>query len=355
MEMPGPPSKEVSANLDLLRAIAVMSVFSTHLISATLHDRSFGSLGRFGVIIFFVHTSFVLMASLQRLERTASSDSSLALAFWIRRFFRIYPLAVLFVILVAVFRIPPSPGQTYAWVGLKSFLANLALIQNLIVSKEILGVLWSLPLEVQMYVILPFAYFAIRGDRRYRSLALWMLSVLLALTLPMINWRLGVFRYAPCFTSGVVAFDLIRSKRWKWKLPAWVWPIGIFTAIALFGPHDDISLPHKMYRAWALSLLLGGLFAIVEEGQSNWMHRIFHWIAEHSYGIYLSHSVVLSIVFYGMENFPLWAQIAALIVGAAGIPAVLYVSIEEPLILAGGHVARRLLRHSVMSKGCQPA
>jgi len=40
---------------------------------------------------------------------------------------------------------------------------------------------------------------------------------------------------------------------------------------------------------------------------------------------------VMSIVFYGMVNYPLWAQIAALI------------------------VARRLLRHSVMSKDRQPA
>jgi peptidoglycan/LPS O-acetylase OafA/YrhL len=64
---------------------------------------------------------------------------------------------------------------------------------------------------------------------------------------------------------------------------------------------------------------------------------------------------VMSIVFYGMVNYPLWAQIAALIVGAAGIPAVLYVSIEKPLILVGGHVARRLLRHSVMIKDRQPA
>ena len=243
--MPAVPRKEISANLDLLRAIAVMSVFFAHFVEV-FHNRSFGSLGRFGVIIFFVHTSFVLMASLQRLEKTAESDTALTVAFWIRRFFRIYPLAVLFVVLVPLFHIPASPQKIYMWIGMKGFLSNLALAQNLTYSNDILGPLWSLPLEVQMYIILPFAYFAIRGNKHYRSLALWVLSVLLALTLPRISWRLNMFLYAPCFTSGIVAYDLIRSKRWTWKLPAWVWPIGIFAVIALFGPHDDVDLGDKI-------------------------------------------------------------------------------------------------------------
>jgi peptidoglycan/LPS O-acetylase OafA/YrhL len=347
--MPASPHKEISSNLDLLRAVAVMSVFSAHFVEV-FHHRDFGSLGRFGVIIFFVHTSFVLMASLQRLEKTGENDTALAMAFWIRRFFRIYPLAVVFVLLMPLFRIPASPGLTYTWIGLKDFLSNLALTQNLTYSKNILGPLWSLPLEVQMYLMLPFAYLAIRGNKHYRSLALWILSVLLALTIPRISERLNVFLYAPCFTSGIVAFDLIRSKTWKWKLPAWIWPIGIFAAIAMFGPHDNVSLVNKMYRAWALSLFLGVLYANVDEGQFNWMYRIFHWIAEHSYGIYLSHSVVLWVVFYQTARFPPWARVLALIVGAIGIPAALYVSVEKPLILVGGHVARRLLRSSVTSK-----
>jgi peptidoglycan/LPS O-acetylase OafA/YrhL len=206
-----------------------------------------------------------------------------------------------------------------------------------------------------MYLLLPFAYFAIRGGRHFRSLALWGFSVMLALTVPRISERLDVFMYAPCFTSGIVAYDLLRSQRWSWKLPAWVWPIGILAAIALFGPHDNISLPNKIVRAWVLSLLLAVFYANMSEGRSNWIHRIFHWIAEHSYGIYLSHIVVFWIVLYPMALFPQWARIAALIAGAIGVPALLYVSVEKPLILAGGHVARRLLRGSVERKSRQPA
>jgi peptidoglycan/LPS O-acetylase OafA/YrhL len=352
--MPPPPQKFISVNLDLLRASAVMAVFFAHL-SGSLHNRSFGSLGRFGVILFFVHTSFVLMASLERLDRPDESASSLALAFWIRRFFRIYPLSMLFVLLVPIFHIPSDPGLNYSWIGIKGFLSNLALTQNLTYSSDILSPLWSLPLEVQMYLLLPFAYFAIRGNRRFRSLALWSLSVVLALTLPHLSERLNVFLYAPCFTSGILAYDLLRSQGCRWKLPAWIWPIGIFAIIALYGPHDNINLPTKIVRAWALSLLLAILYANVREGQSNWMHQIFHWVAEHSYGIYLSHIVVFWIVFYRMAYFPQWARTASLIAGAIGIPALLYVSLEKPLILVGAHVARRLLQRSAEKKSRPPA
>ena len=323
-----------------------MSVFISHLIGTALRDKSFGSLGRFGVILFFVHTSFVLMASLQRLEGTASSDIHLMLAFWIRRIFRIYPLAILCVVLVAVFRIPENPFKEYFWMGLKGFLSNLALIQNFTGSPNSLSVLWSLPLEVQMYAVLPLAFFFIRGRRRYRSLALWIASVLLALLLDRIHWRGGVIKFAPCFASGVVAFDLLRSRGWTWKLPAWVWPIGILGTIVLFGPHDDVGLQYKMSSAWGLSLFLGVLYANVKEGRSNWFYSVSHWIAEHSYGIYLSHTVILWFVFFRMEQYPLWLKIVVLTAGAIGVPAILYITIEKPLILVGGRIAKRLLVRS---------
>jgi peptidoglycan/LPS O-acetylase OafA/YrhL len=51
---------------------------------------------------------------------------------------------------------------------------------------------------------------------------------------------------------------------------------------------------------------------MVKEVQQNFVHRVFHWIAERSYGIYLSHLIVLWFVFDRMTNFPLGARIVAL-------------------------------------------
>ena len=74
-------------NLDLLRTVAVLLVFVGHLM-LTAGVRGLGDVGRFGVLIFFVHTSLVLMLSMERLGLTGGR---LYFAFLIRRFFRIYP------------------------------------------------------------------------------------------------------------------------------------------------------------------------------------------------------------------------------------------------------------------------
>lgn len=85
--LPGP-----SPNLDLLRAVAVLLVLLDHLLETSARGRSTDfhpwdwALGRMGVLLFFVHTSYVLMQSLERHE---AKGESLWFGFYIRRAFRI--------------------------------------------------------------------------------------------------------------------------------------------------------------------------------------------------------------------------------------------------------------------------
>lgn len=89
----------LSANLDLLRAIAVLLVLVQHLCKRMYVDRigwiATSSLGHFGVLLFFVHTSLVLMYSM---DRSGLTGPSLLKNFYIRRIFRIYPLSILTVL-----------------------------------------------------------------------------------------------------------------------------------------------------------------------------------------------------------------------------------------------------------------
>jgi len=339
------PQQNLSANLDLLRAVAVASVVLDHLAISAWNNYGFQNLGRFGGIVFLVHTSLVLMASLERMDLPACSNLALTLAFWTRRFFRIYPLAVLCVVIVAVFHVPDVPIP-YHWIGVNAFLSNLALIQNLTSSPLILAPFWTLPLEVQMYLILPFVYFWVRGGR-YRSIALWVFFV----TLVCVFGGIAVMRpfsimlFTPCFTGGILAYDLARKRR-GFQLPVWIWPVGILFILATFRPYDAGPFSERYLQCWGLSLAVGLLYPFVAEARANWFYKGCHWVAEHSYGIYLSHAIVLWIVFSQMHAFSFWIRIPVLIAGVLGIPAILYVWFEKPLIQVGVRAANRVLNPS---------
>src|SRR5687768_17561235 len=97
-----PMAPSGSPKLDVLRTVAVLTVVCSHLWFKQL---SIAHLGRAGVLLFFIHTSLVLMFSLERQDaRTGGSF----LLFMVRRVFRIYPLAILVVLAVYLFELPAS-------------------------------------------------------------------------------------------------------------------------------------------------------------------------------------------------------------------------------------------------------
>jgi len=156
-------------NLDFLRATAVSYVFISHLTFFRgiyyLGPLRIVPLGYWGVFIFFVHTSLVLMLSLER-QWIQHGPKNLFWSFIIRRCFRIFPLSVLVVSLIALSRIPQQVVEHGYFVGAAAtkwdILSNLLLIQDLTTGVSILGPLWSLPYEMQMYLFLPFLFLLFR-------------------------------------------------------------------------------------------------------------------------------------------------------------------------------------------------
>src|ERR1017187_9066946 len=93
--MPNTISRGASANLDLLPTFAVF-LFLVNPPPRHYHYDRFDGIGIFGVLLFFVHTSLVLMYSMRRSHLTGFA---LVKDFYIRRFFRIYPLSILAVLM----------------------------------------------------------------------------------------------------------------------------------------------------------------------------------------------------------------------------------------------------------------
>lgn len=347
-----PRTKLPERNLDLLRAVAVLLVFADHIISTIGHGSSGWNwnwaIGRLGVLLFFVHTSLVLMSSIER----GGITPGWARRFYIRRAFRIYPLAIFVILLAAIFRLPAhvtSSGSDMArsYPSLATLASNLLLVQNLTGARDLQGVLWSLPLEVQMYVLLPLCFvLARRRAREMAALVLAFFACAIVLQSPAVNhvpglWRLSVFTFGPCFISGVLAYHILLRGETA-KAPAWTWPLvllAVATFFALMHPREE-----RPDLGWWPCLLLAFAIPAVREMRASWLTAAAHAIARYSYGIYLVHVPLLWLWMRAIPGLatPLrWAGVAVSIVV---VPVVLYRVIEEPLLRYGSSLAHRLAR-----------
>ena len=319
-----------SANLDLIRALAVLCVFFGHLMGIRFHtlESTTWHLAQIGVLIFFVHTSFVLMLSLERSLPRAANSKDLVLNFYLRRFFRLYPLSIVCVLAAMLLHRTPEQFSPIRYWTIPELLSNLALTTNLTYTDNMVGGLWTLPLEVQMYVVLPFLFLLGRNRPKWLLIAVWLLSVPIAIVQLHTIGRLNVLGYAPCFIAGVIGWKISRlvprSISGSW------WPLAFLAVWPIF---FAASHANDMYFRWVFSLALGLLIPWFSDLTFPALRRPAHYIAKYSYGIYLSHIAVMLLAFSlpGPEALR-WI---AFVVLAVGTPVAMYHLIEHPFIEFG--------------------
>ena len=333
-----------SPNLDLLRSVAVLSVLADHLAAtfgiAQKHPK-FWALGRWGVLLFFVHTSLVLMMSMGRL---GLSGWQLHSTFYIRRFFRIYPLSIAVILIVVAVGIPPTSWpDDIPTASFRGVIANLLLCQNLTRDPDVIGPLWSLPYEIQMYLVLPALFLFVRKCRAGSLAGLWygaaglgMLQSWLAGTnygLRMGLDRFGIAEFAPCFLAGIIAYYLLR-RRQNTELPFWVWASALCTVSWVY-VQWNAGAGRVRFPEWLCCLAIGLIVVYCAESQDRALNFLTHQIAKYSYGLYLGQVPVLWFAFVKLRNSSLWLKWPVFLVLIAIVPVAFYHLIEEPFIKIG--------------------
>jgi len=325
-----PQSSSDLPNLDFLRAVAVLLVLADHL-TRRFQLYQFGGLGLFGVLLFFVHTSLVLTYSMQR---SHLAGSALVKDFYIRRFFRIYPLSIAAVLAAVALKLHAGMNGLIYGVrpGAGELISNLLLTQNLTGSASVIGPLWSLPFEVQMYVVLPFL-FLWKKRSVLTLLALWLILGALAHfpeAYPGLGW-LSLLIYVPNFLPGVLAATLPEKR----TFPSYLWPPFILLLVAIF-----FWRPTRLVGG-LLCLLLGSAIPRFRQLSFRPLTWISHRIATYSYGIYLGHSFF---IWYALTKHDSWILFWLM---WTIIPAVVYHMFEHPMVQLG----RRVARHVAQPKG----
>lgn len=330
-----------SPNLDFMRANAVLMVLAFHVLGffgiRRVGPFDLEAMGLLGVLLFFVHTSFVLMLSLER-QLAKFGRERLFLIFMVRRCFRIYPLSILVVAVVTIFKLPlAGPPWRMNWPPLvgQDVLSNLLLIQNITGSPSIPAPLWSLPFEMQMYLFLPALFLL---GRRLKSP--WIMAVgwglLMSLMLVWVYLGHGYhLKYLLCFLPGIVAYKLSAGKGLGWPFPGWALLMWISAAVFMI-----VGTPEA---GWLACFIVGTAIPQFAELRNRFLRRASHLIAQYSYGIYLTHYFCLWLAFVRLQSLPRAGQWIAFIAAVMLIPMLLYHFLELPLISAGRKLAEERL------------
>jgi peptidoglycan/LPS O-acetylase OafA/YrhL len=355
--------------IDALRGIAAMAVVFHHLLYSPLFDALHRTVpkvimtgcehGFLGVQVFFVISGFVIAHSLRS---TILAANSLGL-FAVRRQLRLDPpywtvlfgSIALWAVQLVIFgsdRMDPLPSFA-------SVLLNLVYLQKVFGAAEVVGVAWTLCIEIQFYLF--FALLMWVGQRGRPSgqpsrlavaliVATGALSSLLDPNTPKQTWLAPYWCF---FAAGVLSYWSIRRVVGHWVFLVFVG--GLLTS----------SLRHH----WNAPIYAGVLAAVTvyAAGVTGRLTTllggpIFQYLGRISYSLYLVHwpvkVVVLSI------GFQLTRQNGAAAVGwcilmimtSIATAHLLYVLVERPSMRWASSLKRSSWGHTAMppkSRRCQ--
>lgn len=337
-----------SSNLDQLRAIAVITVIVDHLIPTMVHHGVFISIptrnitehiGHAGVMAFFVHTSLVLMYSLERMLE--QQPEGIIPRFYLRRAFRIYPLSIACILAVLVFSLPDATWRTPTEISTAEVMSNIFLVQNLVTGQSVLVPMWSLPYEVQMYLVLPFFFFLARHVR-----GMWIIGGMLLTSyvgayvlFKLDGGHMNLAGYVPCFLAGVLCYTL--RNRMPRLLPGQAWPIFVLLLVSGYC-YMQLDSTHVIYwLGWLYALILGLTINAFRDSDLRWLNKVCLKIATYSYGLYLLHVPCLYVIYdvWGPSS-PILA-VLAFIALTCSTSIVAYHLLEAPMVNLGRRLTER--------------
>ena len=323
--------------MDGLRGLAILLVMFYHYVYGGLDESS--AAGRWvhavfplawsGVDLFFVLSGFLLGGILL----DARESGNYFRTFYIRRCCRILPLYFLWVGLVILLpRIFPqaTPSEWYSAVFLREiphfahweyflFLQNFYVAKTSLFGSSWLAVTWSLAVEEQFYLVLPFAIWVI--PRRTLPVVLGALILLVPagrVLLYLFRPDLFLFVLLPCRADtlllGVLCACLIKDEKargWleagreRLLLPFIVLLLGVggLTAFAgrqgyarLFNSFEMVSLGYSWLAMFYASLLL-----LVVTAKTGLIRAVMLWpwlrhFGIIAYGMFLMHMAVNNLV-----------------------------------------------------------
>lgn len=300
-------SFETTKFLTGLRGYAALAVFMVHssLVLNGTNPRISNILnfGKYGVVVFFVLSAFTIYMSISKSQQFSFKK------YFTRRFLRIYPLYMIMILFGSLLGGIAFYNNIFEVnTGITSLLNHLSFANliNLPYRNNVLGVEWTITVEVFFYILIPIIWLILKKDKRL-LLPLGLISTGITL-IPIIllpynagqgdvnNFTLWMVEiYFLTYLIRIILYIIWeKTKVMKWNNAWLIFWIGILFLYQLVISHEYITNV-IMVSIWTAGLIL------ILRSRTNLMRSLFENKAiEHigliSYSFYLIHFLVLGFV-----------------------------------------------------------
>lgn len=290
-----------------------------------------------GVLLFFIITGY-LIAMMQ--ERYSS------ISFLTNRLFRIFPALIICIILNGLF-VYLTQGIIFKPI---SYIASMTLIYNFILVAPVMGVLWTLVVEVLFYLLSAFV-----GKFTYKKLIyIYACIIMLIIILPRYNtnsntlYIASIIRYISFILIGTTIYlsekvDNLSEKIWMIFTSA-VLSFSIFR-LYYFIYTDTTTYPRIGSFAVTISIFI--FFYILQNKYSRLFEHIpkfIYWSSKLVYPIYLLHVVFGLGTMYLLSKLTSNQYLILLggLIASVAISILVHILVEEPFIKIGKKIIKKL-------------
>lgn len=389
-------SAERSKNLDILRALAALSVVAVHAYGlgvptgegVNLDFARRAAMGQSGVWLFFALSGYLITGPFIRSLMSGDPLPGFR-EYATRRVFRIFPAYLVAFAVVVMFGLPR--GAVFEGWHLP---LHTALLHNLVRGQEqaMFGASWTLSIELLFYLCVPLGAWLLRKATQKPIGApvlmgcvgvVWVLSILWTFAVGEVSafhpvtvvWLRFLFpAMLSMFCPGIIVAIAVVEWRRQGAPPKWfewicthrlltIAAIAGLGALGVSGAYQltDLQLFHVSRQAFAVAFGLVVMLAVTRPDVKGTLGRVFAWLGIISYGIYLWHAAIRQIIFrHGDDWVPMrhlgatafLVHVAFLLALTIPIAWLSWILVERPSI----HWAKRsIARHRKPSQTAPPA
>ncbi|MBA8881462.1 acyltransferase family protein [Phyllobacterium myrsinacearum] len=334
------------SNIDGLRAIAALSVFFQHWFGDMLRHSDSAKplyqpvlaivenidLGRFGVVLFFFISGFVVPFSIK--------GETPLVRFAVSRFFRLYPaMWMAIAALVILFWSQGNPAE------LSSVLANLTMVPVVFGKQWLSNIYWTLFVELLFYFLIAMLFW-MRLVFNFRTIFFFSLFLVFSTVVPvLLRTHFGInvpVQYLGMHLSFLFCGLLVRLAVTE-KIKNAFWAIAFLfclqmvaiAAVADFSLSRGDGFVGLSVMPVLVAYLLAAAVFVLSVASRRPQSPTLSFVGQISYSIYLFHWIAAQIVYLVFPPTGNWLDFLSITISLAATIVVswaVYTVVEKPMI-----------------------